>query len=108
MKQETILIEKNCCVCGSKNKTKVYDLYHSNSEVLKLLNLDKDISNTLSHIYKCLNCNHHYLSPIVSDELMNKYYSVINSEYYKKIEIPNDHLAEEHKTISRKIKSLKN
>jgi 2-polyprenyl-3-methyl-5-hydroxy-6-metoxy-1,4-benzoquinol methylase len=69
----------NCLVCNDAD----FDLYLENINhtcgILKTLNINEKID---SNIYKCKNCGHLFLSPVLKDELIANYYNEISSEYF--------------------------
>jgi len=101
-----ILTDKDCFVCGSNLKTKVFELSHSNSNVFKMLDIHTDAHNQKSNVYQCKKCGHHYLSPVINSILMDKYYKAA-SEYYRKDVCPQNHLQNEHKSILKKIRAIR-
>lgn len=71
-----------CPVCGGNKNTKRFSIFHNRSNVLDLLGLKTN--KEMVDIVLCKICNHSYMSPVIKSELMEKYYSILNSEFYHK------------------------
>ncbi len=70
----------NCPVCNATEHKQLFSIMHKQSNVLKLLQIqDQDRP---AAIVQCFECSHQYMTPVISDELMTRYYSIINSEFY--------------------------
>lgn len=94
-----------CCVCGLKSFTKIFRYENNSNKVLKVLKI-----NNLPELflYRCNNCKHHYANPQVSDSLMVKYYSEINSEYYDLNQTPKCFFISEYNRIRNIVEKLCN
>ncbi len=91
--------QKNPCpVCGDNDSKILYEIKYNFTGVLDLL----EITETEKiYLKQCTNCNHYFADPVVKGDMIDKYYSLLNSEYYKTdIENePNDLRAKEHYSI---------
>jgi 2-polyprenyl-3-methyl-5-hydroxy-6-metoxy-1,4-benzoquinol methylase len=72
-------IKKNCLLCNSSISSVYIQRVVHNCKMLKNLNIEGSVN---SKILKCLECGHHYLSPVIEESLIKDYYNRINSEYY--------------------------
>jgi 2-polyprenyl-3-methyl-5-hydroxy-6-metoxy-1,4-benzoquinol methylase len=96
----------NCPVCHANRSRRLFKIYYGSEKVLELLNLTESPGIFL---FKCDNCSHHFANPIVNPNLLNKYYSEINSEYYNisdAVNYDSDELKDEHDFIVRKIEEI--
>lgn len=107
MERETnYLIPVHCPVCSGSLNKKLFSVYHNKSSVLKLLELDKE--NAAVDIVVCERCGHRYMTPVIQQELMTKYYSILNSEFYHNSDPQIVNLNyKEYLAYAKKIKSLK-
>jgi 2-polyprenyl-3-methyl-5-hydroxy-6-metoxy-1,4-benzoquinol methylase len=80
MRREDYLEQISCPVCGGNDHRKLFPIFHNNSNVLELLEL-KTVSEAVD-IVACKICDHRYMTPVVKQEFMNRYYSILNSEFY--------------------------
>lgn len=74
-----LFIKTNCILCNSANSSIYIDNIVHNCQMLKNLNINSIVD---SSIMLCLECSHHYLSPIIEENTIKDYYNRINSEYY--------------------------
>jgi Zn ribbon nucleic-acid-binding protein len=103
---ENCLVAINCPVCSGNNNEKLYTVFHNQSTVLELLQLSE--KNEAVDIVACKKCGHHYMNPVISQELINRYYSVLNSEYYHNSKNHNqtkNHNFKEYAAYAKIIKS---
>lgn len=70
----------NCPVCSGNDKAKLFSILHNKSQVLQILGIND--KNILADVVQCNICAHKYMTPVIQEELMNEYYSVLNSEFY--------------------------
>lgn len=92
----------NCLVCGSNKFSKRYLLHYSSEKVLEKLyihNLPEAV-----YLYKCLNCGHNYANPLLKDEYLDKYYAILDSEYFNN---DNYFLDKEHTRLVKIIEKIK-
>ncbi|MFC4262699.1 class I SAM-dependent methyltransferase [Ferruginibacter yonginensis] len=75
-------VEQNCPVCGSNERKLQHKNILHTCFVLEKAKIDVKNEEAMSDIVKCLHCHHSYLSRIIKEEYINKYYSEANSEYY--------------------------
>jgi 2-polyprenyl-3-methyl-5-hydroxy-6-metoxy-1,4-benzoquinol methylase len=107
--KENCLVAINCPVCGGNKSKKLFSVLHNQSTVLELLQLNT--ANKAVDIIVCEICSHRYMSPVINQELINRYYSVLNSEYYHNSKNNNqthNHNFKEYQQYGKIIKSLKN
>jgi 2-polyprenyl-3-methyl-5-hydroxy-6-metoxy-1,4-benzoquinol methylase len=103
-------VQQKCPVCGGEGQTKKFSIDHRQSQVLEMLGAaDKNI---MADVVQCNHCPHLYMTPIISDENLTRYYSKINSEFYSGSEenggnINQKEYADYTKLIKEKIKSGK-
>ena len=83
-----------CPICYSSVSIKLFEVDHHGSVLLDRLSLSN--INIETNIVKCKICEHHYMTPVISNELMNFYYSKLNSDFYlsSKGIIPNENVKE--------------
>lgn len=96
----------NCPVCNANRSRRLFKIYYGSKKVLELLNITESPEIFL---YKCDKCSHHFANPIVNPNLLNKYYTEINSEYYNisdSINYDSNELKGEHDLIVRKIEEI--
>jgi SAM-dependent methyltransferase len=94
-------IEINCPVCESKQKNILFHNVEHSCNVLDLLGAE---FNEVYNIYRCFECTHSYLSPILSNELITHYYHILNSEYYDQSKFVTDPRAKENIYYAKMIK----
>jgi 2-polyprenyl-3-methyl-5-hydroxy-6-metoxy-1,4-benzoquinol methylase len=105
IREETYLQNINCPVCGSGESEPLFSVTHQQSNVLRILKLTED--ETAVNIVECKNCGHKYMTPVIREELMNRYYSILNSEFYhSEKEIYNQNVRE-YEDYSRIIQQFK-
>lgn len=80
MKSADYLESINCPICNSTNSNREFSITHDSSNVLDILQLDA--AATEVDIVSCNNCGHKYMTPVIKQELMDRYYSILNSEFY--------------------------
>lgn len=95
-------VEVNCPVCSSNLRKILYTNIFHNCNVLKLTKVEDHSSN----IYQCSDCSHVYLSPILSKQVLEEYYNLINSEYYKESNEPLDSRKNENLFYADNISNL--
>ncbi len=75
-------VKQDCPVCASNDKKILHkDILHT-CHVLQKSGVAINNEDAMSDVVICLNCGHNYLSIVLKDEIVNNYYSVVNSEYY--------------------------
>jgi len=90
-----------CPVCKSKKFIKKHRIEYTSKKTLSLLGIENSPDIYLN---RCNNCHHHFANPRIKSELMDRYYSEINSEYYVLSDSePKDNLKNEHKRIVRLV-----
>jgi 2-polyprenyl-3-methyl-5-hydroxy-6-metoxy-1,4-benzoquinol methylase len=95
--------ENNYCpICHQKDRSLIYSGITHTCNVLNILNIQKP-KNVLPTVYRCNNCQHHYLSPVINNELLNEYYSKLNSVYYTETNTDTNHLSIENEFIFKLI-----
>ena len=96
----------NCPVCCASANKKLFSICHSKSNVLELLELGN--KNVAVDIVTCKACGHRYMTPVINQQLMATYYSIINSEFYHNA-LPSTgvHNYTEYQDYARIIKTLK-
>ena len=78
---DTIIFEDiNCPLCGGNERQELFTVDHRESNVLSLLEIDTTVKDP--SVVQCKKCGHYYMTPVVASDLMDKYYSIINSEFY--------------------------
>lgn len=80
MHRDDYLESISCPVCNANSFKLVFPINHNSSNVLEILKLDT--TDTTVNIVECQKCAHVYMNPVIKEELMNRYYSVLNSEFY--------------------------
>lgn len=90
-----------CPVCQSNAFKQLFEITHT-CGILASLNIQ---TNERSFVYECKSCHHNFLSPVLSDKMMLKYYNKINSEYFNKDF--KHYRIEEDRVIFNKIYKLK-
>ena len=100
-------LESQCCpVCGGNDAKQLFSITHRLSNVLELLNIKAKESETVTHIVKCNNCPHYYMTPVIKEALMSHYYSIITSEFYhNNPSAPGNYNHKEYKAYSKTIES---
>ncbi|MFT3978957.1 MAG: class I SAM-dependent methyltransferase [Ferruginibacter sp.] len=73
-------IQTECPVCGSNKRKELFRIDHRESNVLSLLEVEDARKNVF--VVQCEGCEHKYMNPVIKPELMDKYYSIISSEFY--------------------------
>lgn len=107
MERENYLDKINCPVCGADNNRKLFPVFHSNSNVLEILGFGEN--DEAVDIVVCKECSHNYMTPVVKGQLMNKYYSILNSEFYHNSDTPAlNHNYREYSDYCKMIGALKN
>lgn len=95
-----------CPLCGATEYKKKFSVFHSKSNVLKIIGIEGE--NPLADIVDCNACGHSYMTPVLKDELLSRYYSVLNSEFYSgSHDAPVNINQKEYKDYTAKIKKLK-
>ncbi len=75
----------HCPVCGSINEKKLYkDIIHT-CDVLRKAGIQIENVEVPSDIKVCKKCGHKYLSKVIKEEYLSRYYSVVGSEYYDSV-----------------------
>ncbi len=77
---EDYLKSINCPVCNANRFEVEFPINHDESNVLDILELSD--SKTEVNIVACKDCSHKYMTPVIRQELMERYYSILNSEFY--------------------------
>lgn len=97
-------VHQDCPVCGSKEKNILHkDILHT-CHVLEKSGVAINNEDAMSDVVTCLNCKHKYLSIVLKDEIVNNYYSVVNSEYYDTVKVnPYDRRAADTKKFANLI-----
>ncbi len=101
-KQDSFIKVLYCPVCReSEKQTSLFKINYYSEKVLKL----NSISNVPEiNIIRCGSCNHFYASHIIKPEILNRYYSEINSELYvNKCPEPKDGLIKKHIHLIKEI-----
>jgi len=107
MRKEDYLEQISCPVCGRNAHRKLFPVFHNDSNVLELLEL-KTINEAVD-IVACKICDHRYMTPVVKLELMNRYYSILNSEFYHASNSePCNYNFKEYNDYGKMIKGLRN
>lgn len=91
-----------CCpVCGVDDARRVHAIQYAGDGVLRLL----DIQDEAPHVdlLECAHCGHRYANPQIKAEMMDRYYSQINSEYYAEERGVEDALATEHARVREMV-----
>lgn len=97
-------INPPCLVCGNTSiKEKFRFRYHSEA-VLERLNIT---FNNNVKLCLCKKCGHHYAVPRLNDLLINQYYSLDLSEYYRSDSCPDNILKKENEEIVKLINNFK-
>lgn len=95
-----------CPVCGGKHYERSFSIDHNGSNVLKLLGKETAAKDAL--VVHCDDCGHKYMTPVINPILMDKYYSILNSEFYHNL--GNDFIhdnSKEYKNYIQIISGLK-
>lgn len=96
----------NCPVCCGKRNNRLFSIFHNQSNVLKLLELE--VTNEAVDIVACKDCNHRYMTPVIKQDLLTKYYSILNSEFYHNSAAQtSNHNHKEYRAYAEKIVTLK-
>ncbi len=106
MKSADYLESISCPICNSNNSCKEFPITHDSSNVLEILELDE--TDTVVNIVACKNCDHKYMTPVIKQELMGRYYSILNSEFYhsgKEVYNQNKKEYEDYTTIIKGFKA---
>ncbi|NTS43155.1 class I SAM-dependent methyltransferase [Flavisolibacter sp. BT320] len=77
---DSFFVDQICPVCKTSLHTKVFSINHRQSQVLDMIGAT--VKEPYADIVKCKECQHNYMTPIISDEKLTHYYSKINSEFY--------------------------
>lgn len=94
-----------CPVCGSRKRVKLYKIEYTSNEVIEVLDI---VDTSEIFLYKCVICNHHFASPVIKQELLNKYYLTSNNEYYNKHVVPVNNRSLQNENIVKDIEKVKN
>jgi 2-polyprenyl-3-methyl-5-hydroxy-6-metoxy-1,4-benzoquinol methylase len=95
----------NCPVCHSNDFKIMFSIEHTQSNVLEILNLGG--TNEKVDIVACKNCTHVYMTPVIKQELMDRYYSILNSEFYHTGKEVVNYNAKEYADYVKVIQGLK-
>jgi 2-polyprenyl-3-methyl-5-hydroxy-6-metoxy-1,4-benzoquinol methylase len=71
----------SCPVCHQNAHRKLYEITYFNEKILSEIGI-KQIPEA-TYLCRCVNCDHRYANPQLSDSALNRYYTQINSEYYQ-------------------------
>lgn len=97
-------VNQACPVCGVQSKKALFGINHKKCTVLKLLEYEGKEPHTV--VITCNNCRHYFMTPVIRKELMDKYYSLINSEFYHNRNAEPCNLnVKEYQSYAEKIKS---
>ena len=110
--RKEIFQKLNCPVCNSNSfSVKYSSIWHFTKE-FEIMGLPDSFNLQKSDVVICSKCHHSFLNPVISEQILNKYYSELDSVYYNKIIDPAKqmkHLADRHnqvlKIISKYAKS---
>ncbi|MEZ0485832.1 class I SAM-dependent methyltransferase [Fibrella aquatica] len=87
----------NCPVCSLNKTEKLYPITYFNDDILP--KIDVNHVPEVSYVYRCLNCDHKYVNPQLSDSALDKYYTQVNTEYYGDQLDTVDKLLPQHKLV---------
>ena len=79
---EAFVYRNECPVCGSSEKRVLYTNLVHTCNVLKKSGINISNEELPADIYECENCKHRYLSVVIADNFIRKYYGVAGSEFY--------------------------
>ncbi len=94
----------SCPVCSNIKINWQFDFEYTSEDVLKGLGIQEKPQIAL---YKCDNCGHRFSSPIIHPNLLDKYYSSLNKEYYPQDTIPVNNRQADNEFVVRKIERIK-
>ncbi|NMB82159.1 MAG: class I SAM-dependent methyltransferase [Ignavibacteria bacterium] len=97
-------INPPCPVCGDTSVNEKYRFRYHSGAVLDRLNIS---FNDKVKLCLCKNCGHHYSVPRLNDFLINQYYSLDLSEYYRSDSVPDNILKKENEEIVELINNYK-
>ena len=86
-----------CPVCQNKTCRRKYSIDYGSSKVLEKLRI-KEYPKV--YLFECSVCGHHFANPVLKDDYLDAYYSILDSEYFL---VEGDFLKKEHERLTRII-----
>jgi 2-polyprenyl-3-methyl-5-hydroxy-6-metoxy-1,4-benzoquinol methylase len=93
-----------CPVCEQRNSKLIYSNLIHTCHVLAKAGIPLSNEQVPTDVLECNNCGHRYLSKILSDERLDYYYNIVETEYYDwQKDNPSDHRPADTKKFAKYI-----